>query len=103
MIWHDFFLGMEQSDRATGPIRKEVKNRVGGLTNRTRQAIRGPQDHTWRNAATLAAGIGLGVALGMLFAPSSGEEIRRSLVEKAQDARAKVRERFSSERDSMAG
>jgi hypothetical protein len=89
---------LEQSDKATAPIRKQVKDRVEDLTDRTRQAIRGPEDHTLRNAATLAVGLGLGVVLGMLFAPSSGEEIRRSLVEKAQDARAKVRDRFPSER-----
>ena len=89
---------LEQSDKATAPIRKQVKDRVEDLTDRTRQAIRGPEDHTWRNAAGLAAGLGLGVALGMLFAPASGEEMRRSLVEKAQDARAKVRERFPTER-----
>lgn len=93
---------LEQSDKATAPIRKQVRDRAEDLTDRTRQAIYGPEDHTWRNVTTLAAGIGVGVALGMLFAPSSGEEIRRSLVEKAQDARAKVRERFPSDRDSMA-
>ena len=55
-----------------------------------------------RNAVSLAAGTGLGIALGLLFAPVSGEEIRRSIVEKAQDARAKVRGRFPAEKGSTA-
>ncbi len=93
---------LEQSDKATAPIRKQVKDQVEGLTDRTRQAILGPEDHTVRNAVSLAAGIGLGMALGMLFAPASGAEIRRSIVEKAQDARAKVRGRFPAEKGSTA-
>ncbi len=91
---------LEQSDKATAPIRKRVKDQVEGLTDRTRQAILGPEDHTVRNAVSLAAGIGLGVALGMIFAPASGEETRRFLAEKAQDARAKVRGRFPPENGS---
>jgi len=93
---------LEQSDKATAPIRKQVKDQVEGLTDRTRQAILGPEDHRVRNAVSLAAGIGLGIGLGMLFAPASGEEIRRSIVEKAQDARARVRERFPTEKSSTA-
>ena len=91
---------LERSDKATAPIREKAKDQVEGLTDRTRQSILGPEDHTVRNAVSLAAGIGLGIALGMLFAPASGEEIRRSIVEKAQDARAKVRGRFPPEKDS---
>jgi K+-sensing histidine kinase KdpD len=93
---------LEQSDNATAPIRKQVRDQVEGLTDRTRQAILGPEDHTVRNAVSLVAGVGLGIALGMLFAPASGEEIRRSLVEKAQDAGAKVRGRFPPEKGSTA-
>ena len=91
---------LKQSDKATAPIRKQVKDQVEDLTDRTRQAILGPEDHTVRNAVSLAAGIALGIALGMLFAPAGGDEIRRSIVEKAQDARAKVRGRFPVEKGS---
>jgi hypothetical protein len=93
---------LEQSDKATAPNRKQVKDQVEGLSDRTRQAIVGPEDHIVRNAVSLAAGIGLGVAVGMLFAPASGEEIRRSIVEKAQDARAKVRGRFPEKGSTAA-
>jgi hypothetical protein len=94
---------LERSDKATAPIRKQVKDQVEGLTDHTREAILGPESHTARNAVSLAAGIGLGVALGMLFAPASGEEIRRTLIEKLQNARAKVRGRFPPEEGSTAG
>ena len=75
---------LEQSDKATAPIREKVKDQVEGLTDRTQQAILGPEDHTVRNAVSLTAGIGLGIALGMLFAPASGKELRRSIIEKAR-------------------
>jgi hypothetical protein len=56
---------LEQSDKATAPIRKHVKDQVEGFTDRTRQAILGPEDHKVRNAVSLAAGIGLGIGLRM--------------------------------------
>lgn len=93
---------LEQSDKATAPIREKVKDQVEGLSDGTRQAILEPEDHTVRNAVSITAGIGLGIALGMLFAPASGEEIRRSIVEKAQNARARVRGRFPPEKGSTA-
>jgi gas vesicle protein len=91
---------LEQSDKATAEIREQVKDQVEDLTDRTRQAILGSEDHTARNMVSLAAGIGLGVVVAMLFAPASGEEIRRSIVEMAQSTRARVRERFSPEKIS---
>jgi uncharacterized membrane protein YgaE (UPF0421/DUF939 family) len=91
---------LERSDKTTAPIRKQVREQVEDLSGRTRQAILGPESHTGRNAFSLAAGVGLGVALGMLFAPASGEEVRRSLVEKAQGARTKVRRRLPLEKAS---
>jgi gas vesicle protein len=91
---------LEQSDKATTEIRERVKDQVEAVTDRTRQAIVGPEDHAARNLVRLAAGIGLGVVVAMLFAPASGEEIRRSVVEKAQSTRARVRKRFSPEKAS---
>jgi hypothetical protein len=93
---------LEQSDKATAPIRENVKDQVEDLTDPVQQAILGPEDHTVRNAVGLAAGIGLGIGLGMFFAPASGEEIRRSIVEKAQEAGARVRGQFSGEKGSTA-
>ena len=89
---------LEKSDKATAPIREQAGTQVDDVTDRTRQAILEPEDHAMCNAVSLAAGFGLGIALGMLFAPASGEDIRRSIMEKAQGAQARVQERFSSEK-----
>jgi hypothetical protein len=93
---------LEQSDKTTAPIREKVRAQVEDVTDRTRQAILGSEDHTVRNAVSLTAGIGLGIAIGMLLAPASGEETRRSIVEKAQDAQARLQGRFSSEKSQQA-
>jgi gas vesicle protein len=54
-------------------------------------------DHTMRAAVSFIAGVGLGVGMGMLFAPASGEETRELISEKVQEVGTKVRERFSEE------
>ena len=59
-------------------------------------SISGTQDHTLRNILTFAAGVGVGVATAMLFAPASGEEIRSQIGEKVQDISGRVRDRFSA-------
>ena len=41
-------------------------------------------------ATTLVAGIGIGVAVGMLFAPSSGEETRALIRDRAADLKDRV-------------
>src|SRR5690349_19830922 len=88
---------LTQSDRATADIlRERVKDRVEDLTDRTRQAMRGPQDHTARNAISFTAGLGLGIGVGMLFAPARGEETRSSIAEKVQGVGDRVRGRFSA-------
>ncbi|HYM78278.1 MAG TPA: YtxH domain-containing protein [Candidatus Dormibacteraeota bacterium] len=46
-----------------------------------------------RNLASFAAGIGVGVAAGMLLAPSSGAELRNSISDKVQNISQKVRGR----------
>ena len=88
---------LEQSDRVT-----TLKDRVEDLIDRTGRAIRGKQDHTVRNAVSFAAGIALGVGVGMLVAPASGEETRSSIAGKVQDMGDIVRERFSAERKKPA-
>ena len=63
----------------------------------TGRAIRRQKDQTVRNAISFAAGIGLRIGVGMLLAPSKGEETRSSIAGKVQDFGDKVKERFSSE------
>jgi hypothetical protein len=44
----------------------------------------------WSHASTLFIGVAIGVGVGMLFAPVSGEEARNTLRESASDLKAKV-------------
>jgi gas vesicle protein len=97
---------LEQSDKATASMRERVKDRINDqiedLTDRAREAF-SPEDHTLRNVLSLAAGVGAGVAIGMLCAPAKGEELRSSIAGKVQDASSKFRQRFSSEERAATG
>jgi hypothetical protein len=88
---------LEESDRATADLRDRVRDKVGNITSRTREAISMEPDHTVRDAVSFVAGVGLGVGIGMLFAPASGQETRELISEKAQEVGTRVRERFSEE------
>ncbi len=88
---------LDQSDRATANLRDQVRDRVGDITTRTREAIGMEQDHGARNAMVFIAGVGLGVGMGLLFAPASGEETRDLISDKVQEVGSKVRESFSQE------
>jgi gas vesicle protein len=46
----------------------------------------------------LGAGCGIGVVLGLLFAPRSGEETRHNLTSKVDDLSHKVQDRIESSR-----
>lgn len=94
---------LELSDRATGEMRDQVKDRfddfsdrVGDLSDRTRRAVGLERSHALEYALSFAAGIGVGVGIGMLLAPASGEETRETIAQKVQDTGARVRDRFSS-------
>jgi YtxH-like protein len=65
-------------------------------SDRAEQTIRAPEDHRVRNAVSLAAGVTLGLGIGMLFAPASGEETRSSIADRVQGVGDRVRQRFSS-------
>jgi gas vesicle protein len=54
------------------------------------------QGNTLRNVMSFAAGIGVGVAAGMLLAPASGQEIRDSISDRVQNISEKVRGRSES-------
>ncbi len=94
---------LEQSDKATAGVRNRVKEEIEDLADRTREVVGASGDHTLRNAISLAAGVGLGVAVGILCAPASGQETRSAISEKVQDAGARVRERFSPQAERATG
>jgi len=92
-------------------IRDKVSDRIDDIGEKTRKtydaaskhasrvvrSVRGErEDHTLGNTLAFLAGIGTGVAVGILFAPASGEQTRSSLAETAQEVTGKVRDRFSS-------
>ena len=105
------------SDRVDA-IRDQVSDRVDDIGEKTRRTYdaaskhvnrmarvvgRGREDHTLGNTLAFIAGIGTGIAVGMLFAPASGEETRSSLADTAQNMGNKMRDRFSSGQDVNTG
>jgi gas vesicle protein len=46
-------------------------------------------------------GLGLGVGLGILFAPMSGEETRNNLADRASDLAGSARETYEQNRDKV--
>jgi hypothetical protein len=93
---------LELSDRATddlrdraADIRDRAKDQVDDLASRAPLAARGQQSPTSHDAIIFAAGAGLGVGVGLLFAPASGQEIRSSIADTFQDVGNRVRERFA--------
>ena len=46
-------------------------------------------------------GLGLGVGLGLLFAPMSGEEARNNLADRANDLASSARETYEQNRDRV--
>ena len=75
----------------------QMRDRVGNIRSRTREAIGMAPDHAMRDAVCFIAGVGLGVGMGMLFAPASGRETRDLISEKVHDVGTRVRDRFSDE------
>jgi gas vesicle protein len=57
----------------------------------------------YKATTTLAfiAGIGAGMAAGILFAPRAGEETRQQLKDKAQEARTKAKRKMDEERATL--
>jgi gas vesicle protein len=94
---------LEQTESTAGDVRERVSEGFDRVTDRASdlrdqaQDFYSGEDHTLRNILTFTAGVGVGIAAAMLFAPASGEEIRSQIGEKVQDIGDRVRERFSSE------
>ena len=78
----------ETSDRVD-----RVSDRASEFADNTRNMIYPNEGNTLRNIMSFAAGIGVGVAAGMLLAPASGQEIRDSISDRVQNISDKVRGR----------
>lgn len=70
-----------------------VSDRASRMADDARSAIYPNEDNTLRNFLSFAAGVGVGIAAGVLLAPQSGAELRSSISDKVQDISDKVRGR----------
>ena len=77
---------LEQSDRATEPVREHMAETADLL----RRRIRG-EDHTLRYVLTFAAGVGVGFGVGILTAPTSGAQSRNSISEKVREVGKRIK------------
>lgn len=92
---------LDQTDRFAGDMRDRVgdsldraADRVSDLRDRAEDIYPG-RNHALRNVLSFTAGVGVGIATAILFAPASGEDLRNQIGEKVQDIGGRVRSRFS--------
>ncbi|MFZ3262977.1 MAG: YtxH domain-containing protein [Terriglobales bacterium] len=101
---------LEQSDQSTRKIRDRAAGNLSDLrdfaqdkyetatdrVSKASKAIRGDDNQIVGNALSLAAGVGIGLALGVIFAPASGEQTRSVIADKVHVFGGRVRQQFSS-------
>src|ERR1017187_6054882 len=87
---------LEQSDQSTRKIRDRAAENLNDLrdlaqdkyetatdrVSKASRAIRGDDGQFVSNALSMAAGVGIGLAVGIIFAPASGEQTRSAIVDK---------------------
>jgi hypothetical protein len=86
----------DQVDRASERA-SYIADQARGVVDDARSVIYPREDHTLRNIMSFAAGVGLGIGVGMLIAPASGAEIRGSIGDKVQDISNKVKGRAATQ------
>jgi hypothetical protein len=89
---------LEQPDRAAEAARERVKEDIDEVGRKFQG-----EDHTLRYILTFAAGVGVGLGVGMLTAPSSGEESRSAIASKARDVGDRVKKNVSGARNPATG
>ena len=67
-----------------------VSDRASLFADNAKEMIYPNDNNTLRNVLSFAAGIGVGVAAGVLLAPQSGAALRDSISDKVQDISDKV-------------
>lgn len=70
-----------------------VSDRASRIADDARDVIYPDRGNALHKVLSFAAGIGVGVAVGVLLAPQSGEELRNSISDKVQDITDKARGR----------
>jgi hypothetical protein len=89
---------LEQPDRAAEAVRERIKED----TDEVERKFEG-EDHTLRYVLTFVAGVGVGLGVGMLTAPSSGEESRSAIAGKVRDVGDRVKKHVSGARNPAMG
>jgi ElaB/YqjD/DUF883 family membrane-anchored ribosome-binding protein len=101
---------MEQSDTATKSARDRAAGQIEDLRDAAREkyerasdrvlrasrAIRGEDSNLLGNAIYFVAGAAVGVGVGLIFAPASGEVTRSVIAGRVQEMGDRVRDQFSS-------
>ena len=70
-----------------------VSDRATRMADNARDVIYPDRNETLHNVFAFAAGVGVGVAAGILLAPQSGAELRGSITDRVHDISDKVRGR----------
>jgi len=70
-----------------------VSDRASQFVDDARTVVYPDENRVLRNVLSFAAGVGVGVAAGVLLAPSSGAELRSSISGKVQNIGDKMRGR----------
>jgi YtxH-like protein len=76
---------------------KDAYDEASGRVGRASRAITGEDRSGISSTAALLLGVGVGVALGILFAPASGEQVRRNIADSARDFGERIRSRVGGE------
>ena len=77
---------LDESDRWTRPVRGQIRD----TADLVRRRVRG-EDHTLRSVLFFAAGVGVGLGVGLLTAPASGVENRNTISAKVKDVSGRMR------------
>jgi hypothetical protein len=64
---------------------------------RGRKLVNRSCSHTWQTIGSFAAGVGLGIGVGMLVAPATGKETRDAMTKKVQEISNKVGEHLPAD------
>lgn len=107
---------LEQSDRPTRKIRNRASDSIDDIrdyaqqkyetasdrVSRASRVIRGDDNQVFGNALSLTAGVAIGVVLGLIFAPASGDQTRSVIADKVHMVGDKFKKSFSDEEDFPA-
>ena len=88
----------DQLKERAGDVRDGFRDRYEDAADRIQDAgsaLRG--ENNWASpVASFVGGVGIGIAVGMLFAPVSGEEARAAIRDRARDVGSRVNEMAGS-------